>query len=134
MAHARKLTPETLALIKSAPMPSDVERLLSHVTALEEELKGCKDIQGVYYATMTSLEKKARALEEELKAAQDKMLAQVSVMKQHGANEVNDFRAQLVEAIEEAFPTEGDYGPLPRDRFEKAMAERYSRAEWHERI
>jgi lipoate-protein ligase A len=43
-------------------------------------------------------------------------------------------RTALVEAIEEAFPTEGDYGPLPRDRFEKAMAERYSRAEWHERI
>jgi lipoate-protein ligase A len=41
---------------------------------------------------------------------------------------------QLVAAIEEAFPTDGDYGPLPRDRFQKAMAERYSRAEWHERI
>lgn len=43
-------------------------------------------------------------------------------------------RDQLVEAIEEAFPTSADYGPLPRERFEKAMAERYSRAEWHERI
>ncbi|HEV7281029.1 MAG TPA: biotin/lipoate A/B protein ligase family protein [Pirellulaceae bacterium] len=43
-------------------------------------------------------------------------------------------REQLLAAIEEAFPTQGDYGPLPRDWFEKAMAERYSRPEWHERI
>jgi lipoate---protein ligase len=43
-------------------------------------------------------------------------------------------RDQLIAAIEEAFPTRGDYGPLPRDRFEKAMTDRYSRPEWHERI
>jgi lipoate-protein ligase A len=43
-------------------------------------------------------------------------------------------REQLIAAIEEAFPTQGDFGPLPRDWFEKAMSERYSRPEWHERI
>lgn len=43
-------------------------------------------------------------------------------------------REELIEAIEMAHPTAGDYGPLPLDRFEKALADRYSRADWHERV
>lgn len=43
-------------------------------------------------------------------------------------------RDELVASVEQAFPTLGDYGPLPRERFDKALAERYSKPEWHERI
>ena len=109
-----KLTPETLALIKSASMPSDINRLLDHCTALEQELKAAQEGGDERLALINELSIAAvgidapadasfldvlKLLRTELKAAQEEIANHRCLPKKVRDDAINDFRAALVEAV-----------------------------------
>ena len=102
---ATKLTPETLAEIQyiarhnARLFPKEANALLDHITALEERIHFLKELSGLRAGVITEKDARITALEEELKAAQEEMSSHQCLPKKVRDDAINDFRAQLVEAV-----------------------------------